>query len=931
MINTLIETAFVGLAVSGPRPLLKALELAAMLNDVTAPSAADVVAALGELTPNEAATLAVSKALRLWDFLDAPEWADGTAHNTAERRQCVYRSLGAGESLADALHRLVPPYLEAGPLVITADDVIPWFDPVKAASGYYWTAYANYLKTKKHWDRIDDLDWATSAVVANLSDPIQVPQYQAKGLVVGHVQSGKTANFTGVIAKAADAGYRLVIVLTGTTNILRHQTQRRIDKELIGRELVGDDYELDPDWADFASHGGLPSRLGAFDWLRLTGPEADFRLLGYGSPVLEFRKADPSRPFYDPANLLPEAARIMIVKKNATVLAKVAKNLKAYEKTLAEIPVLVIDDESDQASLDTTKPTPGQVKARTKVNGAIIRLLKLLPRAQYIGYTATPFANVFVNPDDNDDLFPRDFIIALKPPHGYMGAAQFHDLDGVRAGQPSNERDLVRSVTGSDEDDANMLRAIDSFVLAGGVKLYREAALGMRFPHHTMLIHVSQAVDDHTAMAGLVDRTVTRAAYRSPEGVRRLRRLWEDDYEGVCNRRGPAGGHPPTFEELLPALAMCVDRVFSDKKSAMIINGQKESDTPDFDRDWVWRILIGGNKLSRGYTVEGLTVSYYRRKVDAADTLMQMGRWFGYRENFDDLVRLFIGREEPKPNGETIDLYKAFEGACRDDIAFRAELERYAGLPGEDRIKPIQVPPLVQSHMLRPTAISKMYQARLLSGNFGGEQRQPTVAPFDPDDVAFNQGLVRTMLDRIAPLDLKLALDGGPATTAYGWEVTPEAVLTFLSQYKWLPNKKPIERDLEFLRGREIDPEIDDWVVIAPQLIGLDRNKTFRVSGKDLTVKNRRREESRGRYDVYSEPDHVAIGKVITGKLTDPRPNADVSRLIRPRRAVMLFYPVQWYDWETIVTPGFTLLYPPNDQPKKLIWSVVTKDSAQST
>src|SRR5262249_23696420 len=158
------------------------------------------------------------------------------------------------------------------------------------------------------------------------------------------------------------------------------------------------------------------------------------------------------------------------------------------------------------------------------------------------------------------------------------------------------------------------------------------------------------------------------------------------------------------------------------------INGQKESDTPDFDRDQVWRVLVGGNKLSRGYTVEGLTVSYYRRRADAADTLMQMGRWFGYRAGYSDLVRLFVGREEPKASGEIIDLYKAFEGACRDDIAFRSELERYAGLPGDDRIKPVQVPPLVQAHLLRPTAQNKMYNAKLLATNFGGDYREPTVA-----------------------------------------------------------------------------------------------------------------------------------------------------------------------------------------------------------
>lgn len=927
MPEKLIQSAFAGMVVSGPRPLLKAIALYADLDGVSQPAPAEVVASLADLTPNDPLAILVSKALRLWDYLESPEWADGTGHNTAARRARVLALLDADQAIAAVLNGLVPPYLDVGPLVISALDVDPWFDAERAAAGYYWNAYVDYLRTKKHWTSIDDLDRSTSAVIANTANPTQPALYQAKGLVVGHVQSGKTANFTGVIAKAADAGCRLVIVLTGTTNILRRQTQRRIDKELVGRELVGDDYELDPDWVDFASHGGLPSKLGSFDWLRLTGPEADFRLLGYGSPVLEFKKADPSKPFFDPANLLPEEARIMVVKKNATVLAKVAKNLKPYEKTLADIPALIIDDESDQASLDTTKPTAGQVKQRTKVNGAIVRLLKLLPRAQYIGYTATPFASVFVNPDDQEGLFPRDFIIALDPPPGYMGAAQFHDIDGVEPGRPSNEADLVRSVRGPDEDPENLLQAIDSFVLAGGIKLFREAALGSKFPHHTMLVHVSQIVDDHTAMAALIERTVAAAGYRSPDGVRRLRRLWETDFAPVSGRRGPVGGQPTTFEELIPGLSTCVDRLFSERRSAMIINGQKESDTPDFDRDHVWRILVGGNKLSRGYTVEGLTVSYYRRRADAADTLMQMGRWFGYREGFADLVRLYVGREEPKTSGEVIDLYKAFEGACRDEIAFRQELRRYVGLPGEDRIKPIQVPPLVQAHLLRPTSPNKMYNAKLLTTNFGGEYREPTVAPFEPTEVKANQSALAEMLDGFSPDKVRPSFDGSPPTTAYAWIVPPERVMRFLKAYRWLAGKKPVDRDIEYLGGGHFDPQINDWLVLAPQLVTLDPDKTLTIGGTSLTVKNRQREESQGRYAVYSEPDHVLIARRIAGIDSDGTPNGDLAAMIRERRGVILLYPVQWYTKETVITPGFSLAYPPNDQPKKLIWSVATKDN----
>ena len=253
--------------------------------------------------------------------------------------------------------------------------------------------------------------------------------------------------------------------------------------------------------------------------------------------------------------------------------------------------------------------------------------------------------------------------------------------------------------------------------------------------------------------------------------------------------------------------------MFTDSKSVLIVNGQRESDTPDFDRESVWKILVGGNKLSRGYTIEGLTVSYYRRRADATDTLMQMGRWFGYREGYKDLVRLFIGREEPKPNGEIMDLYLAFEAACRDEIAFREELRRYSGLPGEERIKPVQVPPLVQAHLLRPTAPNKMYHAELLATNLGGDYREPTVAPATEDGADLNKQALARLLEGTSLTNHRLAFDNGPATIAYTATVTPERLVEFLRDYRWAPGKRPVQRDLDYLGSGEFDPQLDDWVM----------------------------------------------------------------------------------------------------------------------
>jgi hypothetical protein len=584
--------AAIGSMTTGPKPLLPRMALLAVDDGGSAPTELELTELLETLTPNEQAHLDLSSQMRSWDHESAAAWIAETTPNTVDRRHAIADQLAVYGALRGALDALVPPYVAPGPVVITAQQVEAWYTYEAANSGFYWKEYLKYLKSTKGWLDTSALDRSTYAIVANVTNPAQPARYQAKGLVVGHVQSGKTANFTGVIARAADAGYRLVIVMTGTTNILRHQTQRRIDKELIGTEFVASDYDEDPDWDDFATHGALPSTLGSFDWLRLTGPRADYALLGYGGPVLDFKREDPSKPYYDPINLAAGPARIMVVKKHAGRLAKVAKDLRPYENALADVPVLVIDDESDQASLDTTKPNAADAKKRTAVNRAILKLLGLLPRAQYIGYTATPFANVFVNPDDVEDLFPRDFIVALDRPHGYMGAEDFHDLSGrPQPGNPSNEDDFVRSIRGPDEDPNHLLRALDSFVLAGGIKLHRQAASAGAFKHHTMLVHVSQSVDDHSSMHSLIQQTVDVAAYRSPAAVQRLRRLWEEDYRPVSARRSEFA-EAESFEDLVPNIlpnvlivSSVTERLFSSSTAAKNLTRRTSIETR-YGRYW---------------------------------------------------------------------------------------------------------------------------------------------------------------------------------------------------------------------------------------------------------------------------------------------------------------------------------------------------------
>ena len=239
------------------------------------------------------------------------------------------------------------------------------------------------------------------------------------------------------------------------------------------------------------------------------------------------------------------------MKKNATVLKRLVGDLKKVRKQLGEIPTLIIDDESDQASVNTTDPRKwkeGETE-RTSINRLLSELLSLLPRAQYVGYTATPYANVFVDPEDAEDIFPKDFLLALRKPQGYMGVSDFHDLDvvygeGERNPENSNEKAFVRDLTGDtlEERRLELAAAMDAFVLAGAIKLYREKAGNKpgAFRHHTMLVNESFKKDDHAETAEIVKSIWNGAGYVSGLGYERLRDLYESDFLPVC--AGPQRG-----------------------------------------------------------------------------------------------------------------------------------------------------------------------------------------------------------------------------------------------------------------------------------------------------------------------------------------------------------------------------------------------------
>ncbi|EPD68632.1 hypothetical protein HMPREF1219_01816 [Corynebacterium pyruviciproducens ATCC BAA-1742] len=675
-----------------------------------------------------------------------------TVPDTPERRDWVLSKLGL-TNFTDEVAKLM---VYAEPTVIVDQVFEDWYTPDRAAeNANYWNDYQRVL-SRNGWDAssISAVDDQATQVLRRLEDPTAEHYLSARGLVVGYVQSGKTANFTALAAKAIDAGYRFIIILAGTMNNLREQTQRRMDKELCGKEAVldglvyeeldknevkyetyfTDDEEWERDWSErggaFLSHGEPYGTLGFPRIRRVTTSKRDYQRSG--TNVIEIERPDKSKPVHDPANLENMKCLVAVVKKNATVLRNFNSDLRRAAKAnsdFKDLPVLVIDDESDQASINTKNQKNRSKKEefeRTAVNDEITQILQNCPRAQYVGYTATPFANVFIDPNDPVDLYPRHFVLMLNEPPAYRGARWFHDrsefVDGSEIPTIENSqskafiRDLLDASSASDDfyDETRrdeLQTALDMFVLTGALKKYRETKdPNFSFRHHTMLVHEGVGTEIHQDATQILRELWRKRGYNLGRPIPEMKRLFEEDLLPVMQegRYNPGYPVPENYAELIPFIneAYAEMMVGTTPLSGPILQVDTDgNDSPNFEAGKVWKVLVGGAKLSRGYTVEGLTISYFRRRAGSADTLMQTGRWFGFRKGYQDLVRLYA----------PADLVDMFEAAMHDEEIFRINIRGYAELDNNNapRLTPMMLAPLVNQSLpfLKPTNSSKMFNA----------------------------------------------------------------------------------------------------------------------------------------------------------------------------------------------------------------------------
>ena len=505
------------------------------------------------------------------------------------------------------------------------EDTKPWLNERKPdIEWFYWERYRKYLRERKHWSEstIRSMNEDTDNILDRIADPKSDLPFDRRGLVIASVQSGKTANYVGLISKAADAGYKVIIVMAGIYNVLRNQTQERIEDGFIGYDLVG------------------KKRVGAG-----VGCDSGRRPLLGTSRNRDFNKATEDTMRGVTSGHVKEPL-VFVIKKNSNSLREISLWLETNCKNGG--PLLLIDDEADNASINVSY-SKGDI---SRINGQIRGILQLFPQSAYVGYTATPFANVLIDStshDDKkgDDIFPRSFIYTLEQSGAYFGAEKvFSDKDD---GSPKylrwitdddESRGIKRSSGDSlDELPESLEDAIRTFIVACAVRVLS----GDSDEHMSMMINMSPYKSVQHSVYYLVEEYVDRCknAIRSFSGLPEkqalatsrilceLKSTWEKEYSQ----------EDFTWGDVQHALVETV------KPMHMVEINSQSNDTLDYEHVTQRVIAIGGYRLSRGLTLEGLLVSYYARNAKAYDSLMQMARWFGYRFGYEQLCRIWMTRQ----------------------------------------------------------------------------------------------------------------------------------------------------------------------------------------------------------------------------------------------------------------------------------------------
>lgn len=811
--------------------------------------------------------------------------------------------------------------VEQGPSVaLTNKDMLRppnWYVGDLRIPGPFMARYLQKLEDSS-WpiESIEALRNSTAQVLELIDDPSRDGPWDWRGLVVGDVQSGKTAHYSGVINRAVDAGYRVIIVLAGMHNTLRLQTQKRLESDFLG-------FDTDP--AHITESGRrIPVGVGQIDPSLIVDSLTNASIKGdFNQKIADQTHFAPmSQPF------------LLVVKKNASVLKNLNRWIRRLPDQSRAAPLLVIDDEADQASVDTgDQPlledgTFDEDYDPKRINGEVRKLLSAFRRSAYVAYTATPFANILVHDERRAeeygaDLFPSTFIISLTPPDDYFGPEAVFGTndDGNDSGLP-----LIRLIDQIDEGwildghdkylrpnyqyrdviPPSLERAIDAFIIACAAR----SARGQSRVHNSMLVHVSRYVDVHEAVHRQVEHYLLAAraliSGGDSETLDRLRRAWLEDFEPTSKQiNGTVFGRQTiqtSWDEVQDCLADSADKI-----QVLTANGKSKTDI-DYDsykETGRSLIAIGGDKLSRGLTLEGLTTSYFLRIARQYDSLLQMGRWFGYRRGYADLCRLYT-----TPDME--DWFRHIATANKDLKSEFIHMRMTGATPKQYGLR-------VEDHsILNVTAPTKQRHAVQRQVSYAGEGKIQTVLFRDTKTVERNADVADSFIGCLGSGTHSPERPGPKRGKANGilWSgVSGKDVAEFLSHLSFPPENLHIEGDrlANYIQAQIGEKELIDWTVFVPGADGTEICIGGHRLGSVERTPRKDRDQTADRYIVRSilNPFDEAIDlndqefaialeetnrqRSAVAKCPTDRPSGPSVRSVRgkrPQNGLLIIYPL---------------------------------------